>query len=218
MTNRSENRNVWVFREMRSGSTGFCATISELLGKKDNFVRKTFEDAILSSTVLNSTHNFSLLEEVVKNTNPILIRCSRHDKVEQFLSSKAIWFLSNLMLDKTIINVQKNTTEEQLAEFNQIVEKNKIRITESEVLGYINECNEQDRLWEEFGSLAENETVFYEDLLNPLDLPIVDLHNVRVLNSPLSFTKKMPDYKHKLFSNINQVTVWMKKHYYEHRS
>lgn len=218
MTNRSENRHVWVFREMRSGGTGFASALSGFLAKKFHFVEETLDDAIFSSSVLNNTHNFSLIPEVVKKVNPLLIRCTRRNKVEQFLSKEAILLSAEIMPEKALINIQPHTTEEQLDGFNELVEKHQKVIPEAEVIGFASKCLKRDRIWAEHASLAENETVYYEDLLHPIDIALVDLYKVRLLNGPITATKKMPNYKHKLFPNYDQVTEWMKKYYYEHRS
>lgn len=218
MTNRSENRHVWVFREMRSGGTGFSSSLAGFLAKTFNFVEETLDDAIFSPTVLNNTHNFSLIPNVIEKVNPLLIRCTRRNKVDQFLSKEAILLSVELMPEKALINIQPHTTKEQLDGFSQLVEKHQKVIPEAQVIGFANKCLNRDKLWREHASVVENETVFYEDLLNPIDIPIVDLYNVSLLNGPIASTEKMPDYKHKLFPNYDQVTEWMKKYYYEHRS
>ncbi len=218
MTNRSENRHVWVFREMRSGGTGFASSLSGFLAKKFHFVEETLDNAIFSSSVLNNAHNFSLIPEVVKKVNPLLIRCTRRNKVEQFLSKEAILLSAEIMPEKALVNVQEHTTKEQIEGFNELAEKHQKIITEAEVIGFAKRCLKRDHLWKEYASLVENETVYYEDLLHPITIPIVDLYKVRFLNGPITATQKMPEYKHKLFPNYDQVTKWMKKYYYEHRS
>lgn len=214
MIRRADNRHVWVFREMRSGGTGFSSKLTGMLGKTFNFVSDTLDDAIISPDVVNNTHRFTLIEEVVSKYNPILIRVTRRNKTEQMLSKWAIIHSANTMPDKAIINIQPTTSEEQLEGFDELVEHHPITIEEPDVIGFARQCLEFDALWKKYGSLAENTTVYYEDLLKPMSLPIVDLHRISFLDG--INTSKFPEYKSKLFTNYAQVEKWMKEHYYEH--
>jgi hypothetical protein len=207
----AKDRHVWVFREMRSGGTGFCAKLSLVLGKKFNFVAGS---PIISPDVVNNTHQFHLIENVVKIHNPILIRVTRRNKTEQMLSKYAIIHSATVMPDKAIINIQSHTTDDQLAGFEDLVENHPITIEERQVIGFARQCLEYDFLWKKYGSLVENTTVYYEDLLSPMSLPIVDLHNINFLED--THTSKFPEYKSRLFTNYAQIEQWMKEHYYEH--
>jgi hypothetical protein len=214
MMGRVDNRHVWVFREMRSGGTGFCAKLSLALGKKFNFVEESLNDAIISPDVINNTHKFNLIEDVVTICNPVLIRVTRKDKTEHMLSKQAIVHSSTVMPDKAIINIQSHTTDEQLAGFEDLVENHPITIEERQVIGFARQCLEYDSLWKKYGSLVENTTVYYEDLLKPMSLPIVDLRSINFLDD--MHTSKFPEYKSRLFTNYAQIEQWMKEHYYEH--
>ena len=156
---RADNRHVWVFREMRTGGTGFCAELSAVLAKNFNFVIESLDDAIISPDVLNNTHNFDLIEDVVKICNPILIRVTRRNKTQQMLSKHAILHSANIMPDKAIVNIMPDTTEEQLAGFNELVKNHPITIEEKHVVGFANQYLEYDSIWKKYGSLAENTTV-----------------------------------------------------------
>ena len=86
------NNIIWVFREHRSGSTWFIKKIAYLLKRPDNFLempeklflarKQTNQD---SKEILN-THNFVALKSLKNYTNPIVIRVSRKNKTEQFIS------------------------------------------------------------------------------------------------------------------------------------
>lgn len=212
--NRADNRHVWVFREMRSGGTGFCAELSASLGKNFNFVEESLDDAIISPDVVNNTHRFNLIEDVVKICNPILIRVTRRNKTEQMLSKHAIVHSADVMSDNAIVNIMPDTTEEQLAGFDELVKNHPVTIEENYVIGFARQCLEYDSLWKKYGSLVENTTVYYEDLLEPIPLPIVDLRRMSFLAD--THTAKFPEYKSRLFTNYTQIEQWMKEHYYEH--
>jgi hypothetical protein len=214
MMGRADNRHVWVFREMRSGGTGFCDELSIALGKNFNFVAKSLDDAIISPDVVNNTHNFNLIEDVVQICNPILIRVTRRNKTELMLSKQAIIHSAKVMADKAIINIMPDTTEEQLTGFDELVKNHPLTIDERQVILFARQCLEYDSIWKKYGSLAENTTVYYEDLLKPMSLPIVDLRSIDFLED--THTSKLPEYKSRLFTNYTQVEQWMKEHYYEH--
>jgi hypothetical protein len=215
---RASNRHVWVFREMRTGGTAFSAELSAVLAKKFNFVIESLDDAIISPDVLNNTHNFDLIEDVVKICNPILIRVTRRNKTQQMLSKQAIIHSANVMADKAIINIMPDTTEEQLAGFDELVKNHPVTIEEKDVIGFAKQYLEYDSLWKKHGSLVENTTIYYEDLLNPISLPIVNLPRISFLDNR-KHTAKLPEkYKNRLFANITEIGQWMEKHYYEHRT
>ncbi len=211
---RVDNRHVWVFREMRSGGTGFCDELASALGKNLNFVAESLDDAIISPDVLNNTHRFNLIEDVVKICNPILIRVTRRNKTEQMLSKQAIAHSANVMADKAIINIMPDTTEEQLTGFDELVKNHPLTIEERQVIVFARQCLEYDSLWKKYGSLVENTTVYYEDLVEPMSLPIIDLRRISFLDD--THTAKFPEYKRRLFTNYTQIEQWMKEHYYEH--
>ena len=211
---RVDNRHVWVFREMRSGGTGFCDELASALGKNFNFVTESLDDAIISPDVLNNTHRFNLIEDVVKICNPILIRVTRRNKTEQLLSKQAIAHSANVMADKAIINIIPDTTEEQLTGFDELVKNHPLTIEERQVIVFARQCLEYDYLWKKYGSLVENTTVYYEDLVEPMSLPIIDLHRISFLDD--THTAKFPEYKNRLFTNYTQIEQWMKEYYYEH--
>lgn len=218
MNNRADNRIVWVFREMRTGGTGFTSSLCGLLGKVFHFIDEdSLDRAKLVPKVVNNTHRFNLIEDVLKRCNPILIRVTRRNKTDQMLSKYAIIHSAKIMPEKAITNIQASTTEEQLAGFNELVRNHPLEIEEVEVIKFAKECLKNDLIWETHESLVESTTVYYEDLLSPMSLPIVDLHKINFLATKNN-TLKFPEYKRKLFTNYNQVEKWMEEHYYEHRT
>jgi hypothetical protein len=55
-------------------------------------------------------------------------------------------------------------------------------------------------------------------LLNPISLPILDLHKISFLDNRKHTAKLPKKYKNRLFANITEIGQWMEKHYYEHRT
>ena len=124
----------------------------------------------------------------------------------------------NIILTTGRRESMRKATEEQLAGFNELVKNHPITIEEKHVVGFANQYLEYDSIWKKYGSLAENTTVYYEDLLNPISLPILDLHEISFLNHHRNTSKLPEKYKNKLFANITEIGQWMEKHYYEHRT
>ena len=84
---------LWIFREQRSGGTGFTSLIANRLNRIDKFVNSYPEDIESVKNISDpenyvfSTHSYNFIEIMNSYTKPVtLIRCTRRDKVEKCLS------------------------------------------------------------------------------------------------------------------------------------
>lgn len=200
------DRQIWIFREPRSGSTGLTKALAQLLSKKFLFVTSK-EQIMYDPKILNNTHVFNLLHHVKTEHNPILLRCVRKNRTEQFLSAKT------LSLTRTHIkmwNIENHTKQEDLDKFNKFIKENTETITEMEVFKFAESKKNESLLWDQVSSKFDNHTFYYEDLTNPIDIPILGLYNIDInLNN---HTRKLPDYKKDFYTNYDDVSRWMDRY------
>ena len=200
--NNLATRQIWMFREKRSGSTGLTQALGARLDKTLLFINEK-NLVVYDSSVLLNTHNFSLLLEVKEEHNPILLRCTRKNKFEQFLSLK----IANLT---GFTNIQTFDTTEQDAQriiVNKYMKDNHIEITKSEVFNYLREINRDEKLWNQTASKFSNHIFYYEDLFAPITVPVLGIYNVNIGID--GYTKQIPEYKKEFFTNYDLVKEWM---------
>lgn len=209
------NRHVWIFREARTGGTVCSAAIARYLGMHHVFI-ENINESYPYTWGINTTHQFDLLPEVISRFDPIMIRISRKDKVEQFLSKFAMMYYTSKIPDTKFISYQADTNSSEVYSFIALVEQDTVDVEESNVIHFANECLENDRLWNKHSPSTVNQTIYYEDLSGLIDLPVLGLNQVSLFtNNPVE-VKKLPEYKKQLFSNYDQVSKWMNEYYYEH--
>lgn len=209
------HKSVWIFREARTGGTVCSAAIAHHMGMHHTFI-ENINDAYPSRWGINTTHQFDLLPEVISKFDPILIRISRKDKVEQFLSKFAMMYYTSKIPDKEFISYLTEANSSEVSSFTTLVEQDTVEVEESHVIHFANECLENDRLWNKYSFSVVNQTIYYEDLSNLIDLPVLGLNQVSLLTNNTVEVKKLPEYKKQLFSNYDQVSKWMNEYYYEH--
>jgi len=199
------NRQIWMFREPRSGSTGLTTALSTLLNKRFLFVENK-KDIIYDSSVLINTHHFMFLHAVKEEHNPILLRCTRRNRTEQMLSSKT---LALTRKDIKLYNIEDHTTPEQLEEFNTYLKKNNKSISKLDVFKFAMEKKTENFLWDKLASKFDNHVFYYEDLTNNIDIPILGMYNINLEID--KYTKKIPEYKKEFYTNYDSVKEWIDK-------
>lgn len=200
-----EDRNVYVFREHRTGGTSFTQCLADILNKTFCFVSR-FSETTNDPRILYNTHSFYMLEEVIDTYNPIVIRCDRKNKTEQFLSM-VTWSDYHI-----ILNINSNTTVEQKQLLDDFT-KTKIIITEDKVIDYAKQRLFIDNMWDSTVIDIDHAVVYYEDMSNTIDIPVLGLYNIDFDRN--RYTQQFPDYKRSVY-NYDEVEEWMNKHYYEH--
>ena len=193
------NRQVWMFREPRSGSTGLTQALAAKLNKTFLFIEHKSQIVDDSSVLLN-THNFKLLHELKKENNPILLRCTRKNKFEQFLSLKMLW-LTNFT------NIYQNGETEKINKFNKFIKENNKEITKGEVLKFLVSKKNENLLWNQLACNFETHVFYYEDLANVIDIPVLGMYNIDM--DLEKYTKKIPEYKKDFYTNYDMVKQWI---------
>ena len=195
------NRQVWMFREPRSGSTGLTQALADKLNKTFLFIENK-NQIVYDSSVLLNTHNFNLLDQIKEEHNPILLRCTRKDKFEQFLS------LNMLHLTRfTNIYTHQDGETERINKFNKFVKENNKEITKTEMLKFLVLKKNENLLWNQIASKFENHVFYYEDSAFPVDIPVLGMYNINIELE--KYTEKIPEYKKDFYTNYDMVKQWM---------
>ena len=203
------NRNIWFFRERRSGGTPLTFILPGLLNRQPLFIDDNSDfEPYHDPSIFYNTHDFELLHKV-QHLNPILFRCTRKNKTEQMLSERAAFRMDVDSNDEQFFNFSHNV-EEELTNFIKFTH-NKIRIGEQSVRNFAERKKRLDQLWDSVSSKFENHTFYYEDVSDTIDIPILNLYNVEINRD--KFTKKLPNYKRKVYTNYDQVEQWMNNYY-----
>jgi hypothetical protein len=201
-----ENRDIWIFREPRSGSTGVAQFLSKKLNRAFCFVdfmqSSTVDDKIYwnnqpSTECLLNTHEFSYLNDLTKYSDPVILRCTRKNRFEQFLSEVAIF-----KMNSSFRNIEKDGSTD-IEPFLQFT-KTKITISPNQVNNFIIKKQKENLLWGKTASLYESHTLYYEDLTGIVDIPPLNLYNIKIESQ----TERLPDYKKNVFTNYEQVKHW----------
>ena len=205
-----DNRIIWIFREPRSGSTTSAEVISKLLQRTHIFVDDSPEFYIPNKLptfgrkeddekIVYSTHFFPALKSMVNYNDPILIRISRKDVVEQCMSLLACQYMDFKFFNMSTYNFSDNR------EIFERFSKTKIEIKKEDVLTWAGFKMNQNRLWNKISPIYENQTIYYEDIINGIDIPLIGLYNVNLT----TVTQKLPDYKKEVFVNYDSVKEWL---------
>jgi hypothetical protein len=125
------------------------------------------------------------------------------------LSERAAFRMDVDSNDEQFFNFSHNV-EEELTNFIKFTH-NKIRIGEQSVRNFAERKKRLDQLWDSVSSKFENHTFYYEDVSDTIDIPILNLYNVEINRD--KFTKKLPNYKRKVYTNYDQVEQWMNNYY-----
>lgn len=196
------NRQVWMFREPRSGSTGLTQALADKLNKIFLFVSKK-DQIVYDSSVLLNTHDFKLLHQIKEEYDPIILRCTRKNKFEQFLSLKMLSLSRFTNIEPHRIPEQ----DEKINKFNKFVKENNQNVSKTEVLKFLSYKKNENLLWNQIASKFENHVFYYEDLSSPIDIPVLGIYNINIEME--KYTKKIPEYKKDFYTNYDMVKQWM---------
>ena len=208
------NRIVWVFREERSGSTWFTSKLCHHLNRQFYFfdgyqAHKNFKDReeyFLNrkqenedyDRVLN-THNFFAMKSLGNYDNPVILRITRKDKVEQIIS---LYMTSMINLH----NIHNN------AELAKLPKLDKFIIPINKIEDYVNQFVSYEEHWQKYSLKYERVTVYYENLLDSYSSPLLNISNWSMKNLNDSPTLKLPYDKKTLVLNYNQIELYIKKY------
>lgn len=149
---------------------------------------------------LLDSHHFEPLVTMKKYTNPILLRTSRKNKTEQFLSSY----------------IAKNTGIHQLytqTEIDSYPKINPIIVPlDKTIYRYIRYTIRIETWWNEYASQHENETIYYEDILSGWESKILPLKlNMSEMNNIEELPMKLPYDKREIILNYDEVDKLLKQ-------
>ena len=215
---------IWIFREPRTGGTWFSDHVAKNLGFTQCFIDGTragppppnselgfdsesfFKEVHkfpLESTVFN-THFFTALLLMDRFENPILIRCARRNKTEQFMSH---WLTK--MTDYRFTNIiPGDDSHQRSVELFEKVTQQPTVVPKKDVETYMRVRLRNEMLWDQYATKYQNFTVYYEDLCeNGVDIPFINLYNCKITSEGL--TEKLPEYKSKVFLNRDMIQKWI---------
>ena len=215
---------IWIIREPRSGSTWLTYRVAKQLGLPHFFIDRTvvgsspidseleFDIEVLLKEVnqfpkdstIFSTHFFTMLRIMDRFEDPIIIRCARRNKLDQFLSDYLAKSTNYSFTNITTDEHQKTTRElfEQLTETRLLVPKR-------DLVEYLRIKKRNEVLWDTYATKFKNFTVYYEDLCeNGVDIAPLNLYNCRIEEN--GHTEKLPEYKTKVFLNYDMIQNWIK--------
>lgn len=217
---------IWIIREPRSGSTWLTHHVAKQLGLLHFFIDRTvvgaspaeselgleFDSEVLLKEVnkfpkdstIFSTHFFTMLRIMDKFEDPIIIRCARRNKLEQFLSDY-LAKTTNYSFTNITTDEQQQTTREI---FEQLTET-RLLVPKKDLVEYLRIKKRNEVLWDTYATKFKNFTVYYEDLCeNGVDIAPINLYNCRVEEN--GHTEKLPEYKTKVFLNYDMIQNWIK--------
>jgi len=199
---------IWVFREERSGSTAFLNLLVKRLRLPVYHVSSDEALPVIQDKAIFTTHDFPLLKDLSIHDEPVLIRCTRKNKAEQYLSDLMRWWMGETV-DKALNMYDREYTlrEEGYAELIERFEKVEPTVITKSRLAWIHKKYADKRhFWNTYANNYPNCTVYYEDLCEGIDLPMFGLTDFKLTNDLV--VKKLPDYKRRVFLNHDMLVKW----------
>ena len=186
-------RIIWNIRDPRSGSTWFVNNLCIKLARtshffdilnpnifgvyddtyyneldKDNkkrvisdFFEGLKQDQADTYKILN-THEYTILESISNYKDPILFRNLRRNKTEQFASL-------------IVANKTQRYNVHSIYQRDTIPKIDTITVSEGSIFSFIQRVNDAEILWQTHAPNYENETVYYEDLLEGWESTILPI-------------------------------------------
>lgn len=209
------DKTIWLFKEQRSGSSILAETLCRELSLNYVFVenfyqhlpktqrisrilKRTPEDTDTAS--LLHTHLFEATTVLSKYQNPIVLRCSRKNKFEQFLS-----WLTVKESDWNFFHLTKDNILNQNQIFEELC-KRKIVVKKSDFDKFTLLHYSHEKFWKVAESYP-NQVIYYEDIITgTIDIDILNLYNLK-LNSN-NYIKNPDTYKKDIFVNYDEVQTW----------
>jgi hypothetical protein len=201
---------IWIFREMRSGSTAFAETLAERLNlpyvATESFSGESHPITIDTNVVL-STHSFHALSLMEFYQDPILIRCIRRDRAEQCISHLiATSFNKAVSESNRFWNMRRD--ESKNTNRNTFDSAEPLTFTKKEVFTYLDLNQSWKTYWDTYAHKYRNYTVYYEDLCEKeIDIPEIGVYSFSIRDN--ATTHKLPDYKNRICLNHLMIRKWV---------
>ena len=201
MESRSGSPNIWVFSEERSGSSWLSRELARRIGKQHVGV----DEFVENQEWVHHTHKFKFLESI---TNPVVIRTSRKDQFQHFLSySLFIYGTANGWRHPHI------SCPKSVDGFRQLLRLPKLSIAQAGIEYWIDLKHQRNRLWEAYP--GEKQTVYYEDLFEGVSIPALGIMNIRFSDG--GDFQKLPYAKEDHIANIDEVKAWFHKYAHQNK-
>ena len=212
-------KTIWLFREPRTGGTWLTTALQKELKRGTAWPGET-DKVIDPTTVIINFHNFKQgFEHIQEYDDPILIRTTRRNKADILISDHVRTRIGDYMISTGVPPINNITTEEEYIYIKNIMH-NRIKpfvITQREIDNFI-ACQKTkfDVQWNINSRECENETVYYEDLLEswsssilPITLSMKNQKQFGEGSSARLFTHKIPYDKKELILNYEEIVEKM---------
>jgi len=194
------DKKIYVLREARCGGT----FLSSYIGNK---VTERW-GVHINSEIYHDTHDFSILDTIIKNDpKAFVIRIDRRNLTEHFLSISAA-----VSAGFKFTNLKP---EEPTNPIWDRIKESTIPVILSDVQLYLDKkINLELKFLETTAKYNIPYTrIWYEDAFSKsFDIPELDLSRLNPgIETDIVATYKLPDYKHDVFPNYNQISIWMRQ-------
>jgi hypothetical protein len=222
----NSNKNIWFFREPRSGSMWalyalhkalnkqqfiFDALLSENLDGKINQNKSNIINSFLKikhqfsdPNSIYSSHYFFLLPYLTNAEEIFLVRSTRRNSLDQILS-----LLYREMNKKGLRHYYVDNDKNLSYNYFLKTLENPVIISKKQVLKEYEMLKTMNKLWDENAKRFSNFTIYYEDLNEGIEIPDFDIE--LGFDMYPDYMNKIPEYKSKVFANYEQITVWYKE-------
>jgi hypothetical protein len=209
-------RQLWIFKEGRSGSTWFCNALAQKINRKafhfehyygleysDDGV-ETFKSKVSDMkdpSLMYATHYLHLLEySDLLDPDSIFIRTTRRNKADHCMS-KLAWRMFPSMPKHRYVNETNADTE---------VKHKPVVILKQDVKKVMEFLKKHDDYWTTYSKKFDNFVVAYEDLNEGVTIPQLDI-NIKFSDNTISL-KKLPYEKSEVFANYDQIVDWCEQY------
>ena len=201
---------IWIFREERSGSSAFVGMLQHKLNMPTYFVdyEEDLDQTTLDHNTMLNTHHFPFLKDMHKHHDPLLIRTTRKNRTEQYLSELMVrWMMKTVYREVNTTDAIFNFQSDITNTFEQLFSKVEPTIIPKSELSSVHQMfSEKQKLWKKYANQYPNCTVYYEDLCEGIAIPLLGLTDCK-LTSDLEI-KKLPEYKQRVFLNYDMLVRW----------
>ena len=222
---------IWLFREARTGSGWALQSLSSSLNKtvvhydlvlgnrnvkeetyfelynQKNLLstEKRFEELIKQETVFDTdriySSHFMFLLSKLNNQNTYVLRTTRRNKIDQCVSLLYLKYYPRIM-KQYFVDESKNLN---LNYFNHTI-NNPVEVSKKDVIDCLSLMKTHDDLWKKYSGNFKNYTIVYEDCEQGINIPNLDAQ--LKFSNFTGFTKKIPEYKTKVFTNYDMIVSW----------
>lgn len=202
------DRCIWIYREMRSGSTWLAEFLSKKLNRKHIFL-DYYPELVSNLIPIEGHSSYIFSSHIIENLYPVklyddalLIRTARRNLFEQMLS--LVFFRTYRNLTKTAANIWN---EADRIKFEDMTQNKYCTLAEHDIISWLEQKRELDNQWLAFAKDYPSQTLYYEDFEEGVLLSNTDI----LIKLDSSGTQKLPDYKRNVFSNYDQIEYWFEQ-------